>query len=80
MLILGAKGFAKEVLEVELEEVSKQIYFYDDVTEDIGDYLYDKFPILKNEGEVEKLFLKDNKFILGMGNPNIREQLYNKFK
>lgn len=55
MLILGAKGFAKEVLEVELEEVSKQIYFYDDVTEDIGDYLYDKFPILKNEGEVEKI-------------------------
>ena len=49
MLIVGAKGFAKEVLEVchqnnELEN----LVFYDDVNQDIGEQLFNKFPILKS--------------------------------
>ena len=48
MLIVGAKGFAKEVLEVlhQLNE-TEDVVFYDDVNKDAPDFLYGKFPILK---------------------------------
>ena len=50
MLIVGAKGFAKEVLEVlhQLNE-TEDVVFYDDVNKDAPDFLYGKFPILKNK-------------------------------
>ena len=38
MLIVGAKGFAKEVLEVLYQnEYKKDIAFYDDVNSDVND-------------------------------------------
>lgn len=82
MLIIGAKGFAKEVLEVLYQLDSKtNIAFYDDVTNDIGDFLFEKFPILKNEVQVENYFKTvDNKFTIGIGNPQLRYKLYKKFK
>lgn len=81
MLIIGAKGFAKEILEVchqnnEIENLS----FYDDVNEDITGKLYEKFPILKSIEEAEDYFKNiDNRFTIGIGNPNLREKLYKKF-
>jgi sugar O-acyltransferase (sialic acid O-acetyltransferase NeuD family) len=81
MLIVGAKGFAKEVLEIchqnnELEN----LVFYDDVNDDIGDKLYDKFLILKSLEQAEDYFAKvDNRFILGIGSPKLRKKLYDKF-
>jgi sugar O-acyltransferase (sialic acid O-acetyltransferase NeuD family) len=82
MLIIGAKGFAKEVLEVfhQLKQL-KNIAFYDDVNTDIGDLLYDTFPILKNENEALAFFKENgNEFTLGIGNPHLRYKLYQKFK
>lgn len=82
MIIIGAKGFAKEVLEVfhQLNQVDA-IAFYDDVNSDIGDLLYNEFPILKNEKQVKDFFLEKGKeFTIGIGNPKLRYQLYQKFK
>ncbi|MGV0829854.1 acetyltransferase [Empedobacter brevis] len=82
MLIVGAKGFAKEVLEIchqnnELEN----LVFYDDVNEDIGDKLYNKFPILKTLNEAENYFkVIDNRFTIGIGNPGLRKMLVDKFE
>jgi sugar O-acyltransferase (sialic acid O-acetyltransferase NeuD family) len=81
MLIIGAKGFAKEVLEVlyQLNQVDN-IAFYDDINKDIGDFLFNKFPILKNENQVKDFFnKKDNQFTIGIGNPLLRYKLYKKF-
>jgi sugar O-acyltransferase (sialic acid O-acetyltransferase NeuD family) len=81
MLIVGAKGFAKEVLEVfyQLGQLEK-IAFYDDINEDIAGYLYDIFPVLKNEKEVKDFFIKNgNEFTIGIGNPVLRHKLYRKF-
>jgi sugar O-acyltransferase (sialic acid O-acetyltransferase NeuD family) len=81
MLVIGAKGFAKEVLQIlhqknELENLA----FYDDVTLDIGTHLYSKFPILKNKKEAEHYFSTiDNRFTIGIGNPQLRRNLYNDF-
>lgn len=82
MLIVGAKGFAKEVLEV-LHQLNQleDIAFYDDVNQDIGDYLYRKFSILKSEEAVKAFFLKFGyHFSIGIGNPTLRYKLYQKFQ
>lgn len=81
MLIIGAKGFAKEVLEVchqnnELENLS----FYDDVNDDVFGKLYNQFPILKSIEEARYYFENiDNRFTIGIGNPLLRRKLYEKF-
>lgn len=82
MLIIGAKGFAKEVLEVLYQlNQTESLAFYDDVNAEVGDFLYDKFPILKNENQAIKYFSEvDNKFTIGIGNPILRYKLYSKFK
>ncbi len=81
MLIVGAKGFAKEVLEIlnQLNDIN-EIVFYDDVNMDIPSYLYNIFPILKTPGEANNYFkVKDARFTIGVGNPVLRKQLYDKF-
>lgn len=81
MLIVGAKGFAKEVLEVlhqnnELEN----LVFYDDVNDDVQGLLYNKFPVLKNLKETQNYFQNtDKSFTIGIGNPVLRKMLYDKF-
>ncbi len=82
MLIVGAKGFAKEVLEIfyQLKQL-ENIAFYDDVNENIGDFLYDKFPIIKNIEAAKEFFMKNgNEFTIAIGNPLLRYRLCNKFK
>lgn len=81
MIIIGAKGFAKEVLEVlhQLNHI-KNIAFYDDVNE-IGDTLYDSFPILKNENQVKAFFeANGNEFAIGIGTPKYRYLMSEKFE
>lgn len=81
MLIIGAKGFAKEVLEIchknnDLENLA----FYDDVNDYIDGLLYEKFPILKNIQAAKNYFKTiDHKFTIGIGNPILRKRLADKF-
>ncbi len=81
MLIVGAKGFAKELLEIlHQKEETENLCFYDDVSNDIPNLLYGKFPILRNETEAKSYFENtDNRFTLGIGNPDLRKRLYQKF-
>ena len=81
MLIVGAKGFAKEILQVfhDKNELDK-LAFYDDITEDIGKLLFNKFSILNNKEEVKYFFGSiGNDFTLGIGNSNLRYNLYRQF-
>lgn len=82
MLIVGAKGFAKEVLEI-LHQLgkTKNLVFFDNITVDLPDKLYNTFPILRSEEEV-KLHFKDNgnSFVLGLGNPIFRKELCSTFE
>ena len=81
MLIIGAKGLAKEVLEIFYQRNElENIHFYDDVTENFPDYLYGSFPVIKKMESVLELFKKDNRFIIGIGNPTLRFQMYDRFK
>lgn len=81
MLIVGAKGFAKEVLEVlyQLNDI-ENVVFYDDVSEDLPKQLYEHFDILRNAEEVEKYFQNvDNRFTIGIGGPILRKKMFDKF-
>lgn len=81
MLIVGAKGFAKEVLEIlHQNSQTENLYFYDDVNDDIPDKLYGKFPILKSENEAREYFQDISyEFAIGIGGPHLRKMIYEKF-
>lgn len=81
MLIIGAKGFSKEVLEVLYQNNSiDNIVFYDDISNDIPEKLYDKFKILRNIDEA-KLYFENvsKKFTIGIGSPLLRYKVAKKF-
>ncbi|MBV8324714.1 acetyltransferase [Chryseobacterium sp.] len=81
MLIIGAKGFAKEVLEIcHQNNDLNGLAFYDDINDDVNGFLYETFPILKNIESSESYFKTiDNKFTIGIGNPELRKKLAEKF-
>lgn len=84
MIIVGAKGFAKEILQVisvDMNYDDESIAFYDNVNYDLPDKLFERFQILKSDKEVEDFFLKtnDNSFVLGLGDPKSRFKMYEHF-
>ena len=81
MLIIGAKGCAKEVLEVlHINNNLSNIAFYDDINYFPDKKLYNQFDILTNIQEAAHFFkTKSNQFTLGIGNPILRKNLYDKF-
>lgn len=81
MLIVGAKGFAKEVLEALVIENKylKDLYFYDDVNDDVAGYLYNRFKIFKSLDEVKENLGDKFEYNVGIGNPFLRKILIDKF-
>lgn len=80
MLIVGAKGLAKEVLEILYQRTEiENLYFYDDISDDVPEKLYGQFTVLRNREAVTELFKIDNRFILGIGNPVLRYKIYEQF-
>ncbi|MDM1444013.1 acetyltransferase [Myroides odoratimimus] len=80
MLVVGAGGFAKELLQVlEFNNEYKNIVFFDNVNEHnlvIGN----KYTVLKNDEQCEEYFRNsDYSFSLGIGNGVIRHKLSSKF-
>jgi len=84
MIIIGGKGFAKELLEdlvsskYSLNEDS--LFFYDDISDDLPIKLFDKYNILRNFSEVENV-IKDYSpnFCIGVGTPRYRKCLTEEF-
>lgn len=82
MIIIGAKGFAKEVLEILHQNNQLEgLAFYDDVNTDLPDMLYGKFPVLTNQNQVKDYFQKfGNEFTIGIGGPLLRKKMQQKFE
>ena len=58
MLIIGAKGFAKEVLEVVCQtNIEEEVAFFDDISSDIGKLIYKKYKVIKDIDAAKKYFL-----------------------
>lgn len=79
MLIVGAKGFAKELLQYfHNNNYTEDLCFFDNVSEDIPNLLYNKYPVIKTFDEVREFFQKNSHFVLGVGNPRARFNLSKK--
>jgi sugar O-acyltransferase (sialic acid O-acetyltransferase NeuD family) len=81
MLIVGAKGFAREVLQTldDLGLVSAQLAFFDDVSADLPERLYGQFSILRTKEQVRDFFEQQGpSFVLGVGSPMLRKALSEK--
>lgn len=80
MIILGAGGFAKELLQNFNLDEQENLVFYDDINPKSSGFLYDKFPVLKDM-DTAKVYLEhtDRRFVLGLGNPALRFELFDKF-
>ncbi|MBG6187905.1 acetyltransferase [Flavobacterium sp. CAN_S2] len=81
MLIIGAKGFAKEVLEILHQNGdTENLCFYDDFNADSPENLFGRFPILNTKEQAKDYFNTiSNQFTLGIGHPQLRFKLAEKF-
>jgi sugar O-acyltransferase (sialic acid O-acetyltransferase NeuD family) len=81
MLIAGARGFAKEVLEVICQADSQvQLAFYDDISPDLPPLLYARFPVLRTLADAEQWLAQHPHFALGTGHPATRRLLAHKLR
>lgn len=81
MIIIGAKGFAKELLQIIDDNgiLDNTLHFYDDISSDLPNLLYGRFRIVRSLEELHLFFLNNSKdFILGIGGPTIRFDLSQK--
>ncbi|HEX8017639.1 MAG TPA: acetyltransferase [Flavobacterium sp.] len=82
MLIIGAKGFAKEVLETFYHKNDlENVVFYDDITLNAPDFLFEKFKIFHSKEEAQEYFqTTDSSFTIGIGKPILRKQIKDTFE
>ena len=77
MVIIGAGGFAKELLEMIVASKQKEkIFLYDDI--DKKNKCIGKYVVLNRPADLKKIFKTNNTFILGIGDAKQRESLYKK--
>ncbi|AMR26884.1 hypothetical protein A0257_07045 [Hymenobacter psoromatis] len=76
MLIAGAQGFAKEVLEVIYQADNKvKLAFYDDLTPDAPALLFGRYPVLRTPAAAGQWLAQNPRFALGTGRPQTRRLL-----
>ncbi len=76
MLIAGASGHAKEVLELFHQHKELDgLCFFDDLSDDFERLLFEKFVVIRTLNEVHKHLINSPEFVLGIGNPKLRKLL-----
>ena len=82
MIVAGAKGLAKELLEIfSQRNALTNLYFFDNLSDDIPEKLFDRFLVIRSFDSAREVFKKsgDTSFCLGLGNPVLRHGLYKQF-
>lgn len=82
MIIIGAGGFAKELLEIFHQKgMIDELAFYDDTSSKPAATVFGRFPVLRTEDQVKNHFISNgNSFTIGIGNPVLRFNLCQKFE
>lgn len=78
MIIAGAGGHAREIIDIIGTGDGGRCFVFDTVTPSLPDTLHG-FTILKTEAAAKKILQEDPRFIIGTGNPTIRRKLYDLF-
>jgi sugar O-acyltransferase (sialic acid O-acetyltransferase NeuD family) len=80
MIIIGAKGFAKQLVEVFFQNGdANEIYFFDDVSKECSEELYG-FKIIRTIEAAKKILLHNPAFSLGIGKPSVRRRMADQFQ
>jgi len=78
MIIAGAKGFAKELLELLVRDKNmSNIVFFDNINQTIPNKLFKQFNVIKDLEVLDNI--NDNQFCLGVGTPKARKILFDIF-
>jgi sugar O-acyltransferase (sialic acid O-acetyltransferase NeuD family) len=83
MIVAGAKGLAKELLEIFLQNNAlTDLCFFDNLTTGLPAKLFNRFPVIRTFDEAQKIFNEtgDRSFSLGLGNPVLRQRLCRQFQ
>jgi sugar O-acyltransferase (sialic acid O-acetyltransferase NeuD family) len=75
MLITGAGGHAKELLNVLLNNGYENDIFFYDGTSNREKLFFNKWRIISDWNVIREIFLHDNKFCIGVGSPGLRLKL-----
>lgn len=79
MIIAGAGGHAKEILDVLIHSGQfKDLFFFDNISEE-KKQVCNEFPVLSTEKEALEHFKMDNRYSLAVGNPQLRKKLHDYF-
>ena len=80
MIVIGAKGFAIEVAETYLEKYpNEDVSFFDDRNTFDSNLLFNKYHLITSFESLQQLLNKENAlYTLGIGNPKIRFDFYNR--
>src|SRR5688572_17091001 len=81
MIIIGARGFAKQLVEVFFQQNKADgLFFFDDVSSEVPDSIFG-IKVLRKKSEVKEVFATgSNEFCLGIGTPKHRQALADEFK
>lgn len=81
MILVGAKGFAKEIFEIVFKnKQSERIVFYDDINLNGTQTIFEDYVVLSSIEEAKNHFEKiDTRFTIGIGNPILRKKMFEKF-
>lgn len=81
LLIAGAKGFARELLETVLQnDPAAEVIFFDDMSTDLPELLFGRFEVIRSIERVAEYFRdNDRSFALGVGSPVARKMFCEKF-
>lgn len=78
MIIIGAKGLAKQIVQTTEQVKVKNVAFFDNINLEVN-ALY-SYPILHSFEEVKQYFDNENRdFVVGIGGPSNRKKFYQKF-
>jgi sugar O-acyltransferase (sialic acid O-acetyltransferase NeuD family) len=78
MILAGAGGHAKEILDL-IEEINKEkIILFDDFSKNNTENIFG-FTVLKSKEKVKAALIIDSKFILATGSPKLRKKMYEDF-
>jgi len=79
MVIVGAKGHAADIVSDSfLFAQEKELFFFDDLSKDMPDNIFAKYSLLSSFSELTKV-VKDTRFILAVGQPEVRKSMYRRF-
>jgi len=81
MLVVGAKGFASELVDILYQnDETNHLGFFDDVNSYDSPYVFDNFPLLNSLAEATEFLNKiDHRYILGVSSPMLRFKFVARF-